>query len=83
VALLPGGARRRTWAWVPAAALTLAGVLILFGAGEWFVVLNYVWPMLVIAAGVFVLWRALRGGRDSEVREVTGSDGRVSEDTQR
>lgn len=83
VALLPGGAGRRVWAWVPAAALTLVGVVILFGAGEWFVVLNYVWPVLVIAAGVFVLWRAVRGGRDSEDREPAGSDGQVPEDTQR
>jgi len=83
VALLPGGAGRRAWAWVPAAALTLVGVVILFGAGEWFVLLNYVWPVLVIAAGVFVLWRAVRGGRDSEDRELAGSDGQVPEDTQR
>ncbi|NYE21502.1 hypothetical protein BJ991_003530 [Microbacterium immunditiarum] len=81
VALLPGGASRRRWAWIPAAAAALVAIVILFSAGRWFVLLNYVWPVLVIAAGVFVVWRAVgRGGHRADERELAGSDGPVSED---
>jgi len=80
VAVLPGGASRRRWAWIPAVATAVVGIVILFAAGEWFVLLNYVWPVIVIIAGLYVLWRAMRVRRSGDDRKLAGSDGSVPDD---
>ncbi|WP_353987084.1 hypothetical protein [Ruicaihuangia caeni] len=77
VATLPGGASRRWWAWIPAGVLAVVAVVVLLNVAEWFVVLNYLWPVLVIGAGVFLIGRAVRrsqpgrrdGGRNSSPPE--------------
>jgi hypothetical protein len=66
VAVLPGGLRRRWWAWIPAGVLAAAGTLALLAAGEWLPLLNYVWPIAVIVAGLFLLSNALQRRRPSE-----------------
>jgi hypothetical protein len=49
------------WALVPGISLLVVGLLITVGTitPE---MLNYLWPVVVIAVGVYVLWRAIRRG---------------------
>jgi hypothetical protein len=63
VAVLPGGQTRRWWALIPAGVLAVGALVVLAGAAEWFLVLNLAWPLAIIAAGTFLLWRALRPNR--------------------
>ena len=63
VALLPGGQARRWWALIPAGALAIAALVVLAGASEWLLVLNLAWPLAIVAAGTFIIWRALRPSR--------------------
>lgn len=63
VALLPGGQTRRWWALIPAGALAIAALVVLAGASEWLLVLNLAWPLAIVAAGTFIIWRALRPSR--------------------
>lgn len=72
VAVLPGGVSRRWWAWIPAAALATVGVLVLLTAGEWLNLLDYAWPIAIIGAGLFVVWRAVRRRRSSGAGTETG-----------
>lgn len=65
VALLPGGQARRWWAFIPAGALAVVALIVLAGAAEWLLVLNLAWPLAIIAAGMFLLWRALRRPREA------------------
>jgi hypothetical protein len=64
VAVLPGGHSRRWWAWIPAGALTVGAIVVLFTAAEWMIALNAAWASLVIVAGGFVIWRALERRRN-------------------
>lgn len=59
VAVLPGGASRRWWAWFPAGVLTVAAIAVLLSAAEWITLLNAVWPTAIIVAGGFLIWRAV------------------------
>lgn len=63
VALVPGGAQRRWWAWIPAGVLAGGAIVILFTAAEWFTALTYVWPVAVIVAGGVLIWNAVRNHR--------------------
>lgn len=63
VAVLPGGASPRWWAWIPAGVLVLAAVAVLASVAEWFAVLNVLWPIAVIGAGALLIGRALRRRR--------------------
>ncbi|NYF16903.1 hypothetical protein HDC37_001728 [Microbacterium sp. AK009] len=63
VALLPGGANRRWWAWIPAGVLAAGAIIVLFTAAEWFTVLTYVWPVVVIIAGGVLIWNAVHTHR--------------------
>lgn len=60
VAVLPGGAGRRWWAWIPAAVLTVAAVAVLLSAAEWVLLLNLAGPLAIMFAGAFLIWRALQ-----------------------
>lgn len=72
VAVLPGGTSRRWWAWIPAGVLGVVATIVLFSAAEWYVVLNYLWPVAVIGAGAYLIWRAVRQSRThAEERPAT------------
>lgn len=60
VAVLPPSPSRRWWAWIPAAVLAAAGLLVLMQAAEWLMLLNYVWPLAIIGGGAFLVWRAVQ-----------------------
>lgn len=66
VAVLPSGLTRRWWAWIPAAALGVLGVLVLLTATEWLSLLDYVWPVAIILAGLFLVWRAVQRRRPAD-----------------
>lgn len=74
VAVLPGGASQRWWAWIPAGVLALAAVAVLASAAEWFALVNVLWPIAVIAAGAFLIGRALRRRGQPEDGADAGSD---------
>jgi hypothetical protein len=50
-------ATRMSWAIWPAAGLALVAVFILVGQSRF---INYLWPVLLIAAGLFILFRVWR-----------------------
>ncbi len=54
VALLPTPDGRMTWAWIPAGILGAMGILIALAMGS---LLNYVWPVALIIAGLYILIR--------------------------
>jgi hypothetical protein len=57
VGLLPTPHGRMRWAFIPAGIMIFMGVLI-FGAAE--NLINYVWPAVLIVAGLFLVYRAFR-----------------------
>src|SRR5688572_21639282 len=59
VSVLPTEHGHMTWALIPASALTLLGVAVLFSVGS---AQNYVWALALIAAGLWLLYRQFRGG---------------------
>ncbi len=58
VALLPTRAGRMTWAWIPAGILALMGLLLMAAAGS---LMGYLWPLVIIAAGGFLILRTFLG----------------------
>jgi hypothetical protein len=46
--------RRMSWPWIPAGILFVMGILIFFSQGN---LINVVWPLVLIAAGGFLLFR--------------------------
>ena len=54
VALVPTPDGRMTWALIPAGILGVMGILIALAMGS---LLNYVWPVALIIAGVYILIR--------------------------
>ncbi len=58
VALLRTPAGRMRWAWIPAAVLSIMGLIFLAQSAE---LLVYVWPLALIAVGLIFLFRALAG----------------------
>ncbi|GEO97445.1 hypothetical protein [Kocuria turfanensis] len=75
VAVLPGGPGRRRWAWIPAGALAVLAVLVALDATALLSVLNYLWPLALIAGGGLLLWRAL--GRRHTPEPVDSSGDRA------
>ncbi|TQK20714.1 hypothetical protein FBY40_3254 [Microbacterium sp. SLBN-154] len=73
VALVPGGAQRRWWAWIPAGVLAGGAIVVLFTAAEWFTALTYVWPVAVIIAGGVLIWHAVRNHRQRVHEDESGS----------
>lgn len=55
-----GGANRQWWALIPASILVLFGLFILTLRDEGQTALLRWWPVLVVAGGIFLLWRVLR-----------------------
>jgi hypothetical protein len=54
--VLPTGGTRLNWAWIPAVVLLVIGALIsLSEAG----VMNVIWPLALIIAGIFLIYRAV------------------------
>lgn len=76
VAVLPGGRTRRWWAWFPAGALAVAAGLSLLAFGRALMVLTYAWPSAVIAAGLYILWRAVRRRQPPETDTKSGTHAR-------
>ena len=58
VALLPTSAGRMAWAWIPAGVLALMGLLLMAAAGN---LIGYLWPLVIILAGGFLILRTLLG----------------------
>jgi len=54
VALLPNKVGRMTWAWIPGGILFVLAVIILAGIESMF---NYIWPIVVIALGLYFILR--------------------------
>jgi len=54
VALLPNKVGRMTWAWIPGGILLVLAVIILAGIESMF---NYIWPIVVIALGLYFILR--------------------------
>ena len=57
VYLLPKPLGRLKWALYPAAILCIIGLLMLLGVTN---VLNFIWPVVLLIAGGYVLYRAIR-----------------------
>lgn len=76
VGLVPGG-RHRWWAWFPTAACAIAAALVLVGATGWLVVLDVVGPVLVVAAGAWLLWRAVARSRADRAPTASPAGGTV------
>ena len=55
VALLPSTDENRRWALIPAGVLGIMGSLLAFAAVDWLV---FIWPALLILAGVFLVTRS-------------------------
>ncbi|HET8587731.1 MAG TPA: hypothetical protein VFM74_07645 [Candidatus Limnocylindria bacterium] len=58
VAVLPGGAQPRRWALIPAFPLGIVAIALAVGSTDALKMLEYVWPIILIGGGVFVVWRA-------------------------
>ncbi len=56
VALLPNPVGHMRWAWIPASILGIIGILILFTAEN---LINYIWPVVIILGGLFLVGRAI------------------------
>lgn len=54
VALLPNKVGRMTWAWIPGGILLLLAILLFSGIES---MINYIWPVVLIAAGLYFLLR--------------------------
>ncbi|MGE5592019.1 MAG: hypothetical protein ACM3ZA_15600 [Bacillota bacterium] len=60
VFILPAPYGRNTWAAIPAVVLLIVGSLVSVGSvSGW----NYIWPIILVAVGVYVVFRALTGRR--------------------
>ncbi|HNT23967.1 MAG TPA: hypothetical protein PKM21_06370 [Anaerolineales bacterium] len=57
VAILPNPVGKMRWAWIPAAALLLIGILTMAASEK---ILNYIWPVAVLLGGIYLVWMALR-----------------------
>ena len=60
VALMPTPEGRMKWALIPAGILTIMGLVILAAAGA---VFGYIWPLVLILAGLFLLLRLFTARR--------------------
>jgi hypothetical protein len=60
VAILPNPGGEMRWAWIPAGILLLIGLVFMATTGA---LLKYIWPVALIFAGIFLLYRSARGTR--------------------
>ena len=56
VAILPNSTGQMRWAWIPAGILGLMGLVILIAAEEY---INYIWPSMLILAGISLVVRSI------------------------
>jgi len=56
VAILPNSTGHMRWAWIPAGILGLMGLVILIAAEEY---INYIWPAMLILAGISLVVRSI------------------------
>lgn len=56
VAVLPNKIGRMTWAWIPGGILMLLAIIVLAGIES---LINTIWPVILIAAGVYFLLRVI------------------------
>lgn len=54
-----GEENKRWWALIPAAVLLIMGTLILANATQYLEMLNYVWPVVLIVVGGWLLYKAM------------------------
>ncbi|GAA4349343.1 hypothetical protein [Microbacterium rhizosphaerae] len=73
VAVAPAEAGRRWWAWFPAGALAISALAVLASAAQLLTVVNVLWPLAVIGAGAFLVWRAIRARHDQPDRQDSGA----------
>jgi hypothetical protein len=59
IAVLPTPNGRLTWAFIPAGVLAMIGLLIAF---SFTTAINYVWALLLILVGIYLIYRQSRGG---------------------
>jgi hypothetical protein len=60
VAILPNPIGRMYWAWIPAVVLLLLAAVLLAGVES---LINYIWPIALLLAGLFLIWRSFRDGK--------------------
>ena len=63
VAVLPTGRSPHRWAWIPAAAAAMVGLVVVLQSAELLVVLAYVWPIAIIGGGAYLLFSAYQRRR--------------------
>ena len=56
VAILPTAIGQMRWAWIPAVILGVMGLLILLAAEN---LINYIWPALILIAGIWLIIRSV------------------------
>ena len=56
VAILPTAGNPMRWAWIPAVILGIFGILIMLAVGTY---INYVWPSVLILAGLLLVIRVI------------------------
>lgn len=61
LAVVPTGAARQRWAFIPGGILAMMGLPVTADAGAVLELLGYLWPVALIAVGLYLLWRATRG----------------------
>lgn len=57
VAILPNPQGEMRWAWIPAGILLFIGLVFMATTGE---LVKYIWPVALIFAGIFLLYRSIR-----------------------
>lgn len=57
VYILPNPDGKMTWALYPAGILSLVGIMALLGATD---LMNYIWPVVLLIAGAYVIYRTIR-----------------------
>ena len=60
VGAVPTREGRMTWAFIPAGIMAVLGVIFLATLGHTLGYLNYVWPVLLLLVGLYLIWQALR-----------------------
>ncbi len=78
VAVLPTGAARTRWAWLPAAALAVLAALIALEATALLSVVSSLWPLALIAAGGYLVVQGLPRRRGAPGRDPAPGAGSTS-----
>lgn len=60
VGVVPTREGRMTWAFIPAGIMAVLAVIFLATLGHTLRYLNYVWPVLLLLVGLYLIWQSLR-----------------------